>query len=74
MKWWGQATKLQTFTETDGVRFRATGQRRIGDLIVPIFAGIGFVVELFRKSGSGPLLSQGAGAPGFGAASPRQLW
>ena len=60
MKWWGQATKLQTFTETDGVRFRATGQRRIGDLFVPVFAGVGFVVELFRKSGSGPLLGLGA--------------
>lgn len=60
MKWWGPTTKLQTLAETDGVRFRATGQRRIGDLILPVLAGIGFVIELCRKGGIGPLFGLGA--------------
>ncbi len=60
MKWWGPTIKLKVVPEADGVRFRATGQRRLGDLIVPVFAGIGFVVELCRRSGIGPLLGLGA--------------
>lgn len=56
MRWWGPATRLERFDQADGILFRVTGQRRLGDLLLPLGSSIGFLIALWRNTGIGGLL------------------
>ena len=52
----GPAARLERFDRADGILFRATGQRRLGDLLLPLGSSIGFLIALWRNTGIGGLL------------------